>query len=136
MPLGELLEAGAWYAEHGVPVTSRLHASLKSQAAIYAKNPDAAAVFLPNGEIPPVGGVLRQPGLARSLNRIADGGRDAFYGGDLAAQMVDSINARTAASSPSKTSPTTRPTRSPRSRSTTGATPSTSSRPSPRASSS
>ena len=88
LPLGELLEAGAWYAEHGVPVTASLHASLKKQAPVYAKNPDAAAVFLPNGEIPPVGGILRQPGLARSLNRIADGGRDAFYGGDLATQMV------------------------------------------------
>ncbi len=88
LPLGELLEAGAWYAEHGVPVTASLHASLKKQAPVYAKNPDAAAVFLPNGEIPPIGGILRQPGLARSLNRIADGGRDAFYGGELATQMV------------------------------------------------
>ena len=89
LPLGELLEAGAWYAEYGVPVTSRLHASLKSQAVIYKENPDAAAVFLPNGEIPPIGGTLRQPGLARSLTRIGDGGHDAFYRGDMAAQMVE-----------------------------------------------
>ena len=88
MPLSDLLEAGAWYADHGVPVTARLHTNLKNQAAIYRRNADAARVFVPNGDIPAEGSVLRQPGLARSLRRLGDGGREAFYGGELAAEIV------------------------------------------------
>jgi len=87
-PLAELLEPAIWYAEHGVPVTTRLRRIIENEASLYALNPDAARVFLPGGSVPEVGTLLRQPGLAASLRRIAAGGRDVFYHGDLAAEMV------------------------------------------------
>ncbi|MEP6995323.1 MAG: gamma-glutamyltransferase, partial [Acidobacteriota bacterium] len=87
-PLGALLEPAIWYAEHGVPVTQRLRRIIENEAPLYALNPDTARVFLPGGAPPAVGTLLRQPGLAASLRRIAAGGRDAFYHGDLAAEMV------------------------------------------------
>lgn len=87
-PLGELLEAAIGYAEEGVPVTPRMHRLLSLEAPAYRQFFDSARVFLPDGAVPPVGGTLRQPGLAASLRRIAAGGRDEFYRGDLAAEMV------------------------------------------------
>ena len=87
-PLAELVEPAAWYAEHGVPVTARLHRLLANDAPTYRKYPDAARVFVPDGRVPEEGELLRQPGLARSLLRIAAGGRDEFYRGALAAEMV------------------------------------------------
>ena len=87
-PLAELLEPAIWYAEHGIPVTQRLHRIITNEAPYYAQNLDAARVFLPSGAVPAVGTILRQPDLAASLRRIAAGGRDAFYRGDLTDAMV------------------------------------------------
>ena len=87
-PLGELLEAGIWYAEEGVPVTARIHRLLTTDGQTYRHDPDAARVFLPDGQAPAEGTIHRQPGLARSLRRIAAGGAAEFYRGDLAAEMV------------------------------------------------
>jgi gamma-glutamyltranspeptidase/glutathione hydrolase len=87
-PLGELLQPAISYADEGVPVTARLHRLLSADAAIYRMYPDTARVFLPGGEVPLVGSTLRQPDLARSLRRIAEGGRDEFYLGALADEMV------------------------------------------------
>ena len=36
----------------------------------FLKTPDAARVFLLNGEVPPLGHVLKQPELAQTLGRI------------------------------------------------------------------
>jgi gamma-glutamyltranspeptidase/glutathione hydrolase len=84
----ELLEPAIWYAEHGVPVTKRLRRIIENESPYYRQNPDAARVFLPGGDLPAVGTLLPQPGLARSLRHITAGGRAAFYHGDLAAEMV------------------------------------------------
>ena len=88
--LGEVLEAAIDYAEGGVPVTARLHRLLSLDAPTYRKFPDSARVFLPGGNVPEVGALFRQPGLAESLRRIAVGGRDEFYRGGLAEEMVRS----------------------------------------------
>jgi gamma-glutamyltranspeptidase/glutathione hydrolase len=87
-PLAELLEPAIYYAEHGIPVTSRLARIVEREAPIYRRFPDTARVFLPGGSIPAVGSTLRQPGLAASLRRIAEHGRDDFYRGDLMTEMV------------------------------------------------
>lgn len=87
-PLAELLAPAIAYAEQGVPVTPRLHRMLTNDAPLYRANPDAARIFLPDGAVPAIGATLRQPDLARSLARIAAGGRDAFYHGDLTEEMV------------------------------------------------
>jgi gamma-glutamyltranspeptidase/glutathione hydrolase len=53
--------------------------------------PAAAAAFLDKGEVPPVGWLLKQPDLAKTLESIAaDGGRD-FYQGALADRLVDGV---------------------------------------------
>ena len=86
--LAEVLEAAIGYADGGVPVTERLHRLLTLDAPTYRKFPDSARIFLPEGDVPAVGSLFRQPGLADSLRRIAAGGRDEFYRGGLADEMV------------------------------------------------
>jgi gamma-glutamyltranspeptidase/glutathione hydrolase len=87
-PLSELLESATYYAQHGVPVTKRLHDMIKLDAAKYCKYPKSAHVFLPGGEVPQVGATWRQPDLAKSFEKIGQGGAEEFYKGELARDMV------------------------------------------------
>ena len=49
---------------------------------------NVAAIFKRGGHLPQPGQVLRQPELARTLQRISDGGAPAFYRGPIAAAIV------------------------------------------------
>ena len=49
---------------------------------------------MPGGRAPGPGEVFRNPTLARSLELIADGGRDAFYRGPIARAIVADLKAR------------------------------------------
>jgi gamma-glutamyltranspeptidase/glutathione hydrolase len=56
-------------------------------------HPAAAAVFLKDGEVPPLGHRVRQPALARTLEALAAQGHDGFYRGELAAELVREVRA-------------------------------------------
>ncbi len=88
LPLGDLLQSAIAYARDGVPVSQRLHRMLSIDAKTYVQFPDSARVFLPDGEVPTIGSVFREPELARSLERIDGAGWRDFYEGDLAAELV------------------------------------------------
>ncbi|MBT6442426.1 MAG: gamma-glutamyltransferase [Alphaproteobacteria bacterium] len=86
--LGELLQPAVRYAEEGYVVAPRI-------AADWARNVDklhacdtAKRIFLPGGKAPVAGQVHRQPELAQTLARIGEGGRDAFYTGEVAEDIV------------------------------------------------
>src|SRR5262245_27794516 len=87
LPLGEVLRDALQYAEEGFPV-SEIIASGWDGAEALAGDPDFRAAYLVrDGErwrAPRVGEVFRQPDLARTLRRIAEGGRDVFYRGEIA----------------------------------------------------
>lgn len=53
--------------------------------------PDAANIFLHNGQVPDEGHVIKQPDLARTLQAIAEKGFDGFYKGDVAKQLVNEV---------------------------------------------
>ncbi len=54
-------------------------------------SPGIAKLFLVNGAPPPVGHVLRQPELARTLRRLAAEGAEDFYRGQMAQQIEDDM---------------------------------------------
>ncbi len=56
-------------------------------------SPAAASQFLVAGEVPGPGQRLRQPDLARVLERIAEQGPDGFYRGPLAESLVAGVRA-------------------------------------------
>lgn len=86
--LGALLQPAVGYAEDGYPVHSRAAFDWARAAPLLRKDPTAACVFLPRGRAPRAGELHRQPLLARTLRRIAEAGREAFYGGPVAADIV------------------------------------------------
>lgn len=92
MPLEELLQPAINYARDGYPISSRVHRDIGKQVEFLANDATAARVFLPNGQVPGVGSRHRQPELAMTLELIAKHGRDAFYTGDVAADIVDHLH--------------------------------------------
>ncbi len=89
--LGELVQPAARYADEGYPLTALGAALIANSAPDLARHRDTAAVFLPGGTAPTVGSVLRQPGLAQTLRRLATVGAADFYQGELARQMVSAL---------------------------------------------
>ena len=59
---------------------------------LIADDPAASATFTPGGQVPQVGALHRQPLLAETLTHIAEGGRDAFYTGPVAEDIVSFLN--------------------------------------------
>ena len=75
------------YAEEGIPVSETLHRAIQRRQSGF--NDAAAEIFLHQGEVPPVGTLIKQPDLAATLHRIVQGGHDGFYGGDTARLLVE-----------------------------------------------
>ena len=76
------------YAENGFPVSRKLAADIQNEREQVERDRDLAAVFLPGGKAPPVGSVLQQRDLARSLRVLAQEGADALYAGMLAQTLA------------------------------------------------
>jgi gamma-glutamyltranspeptidase/glutathione hydrolase len=74
-------------ARNGFAVTEVLARSITSERDRLAKHPETARIFLPNGAAPPVGSVLKQPDLARTLEAIRDRRDDGFYRGRVAREI-------------------------------------------------
>ncbi|MGH7482352.1 MAG: gamma-glutamyltransferase family protein, partial [Longimicrobiales bacterium] len=86
--LADALAPAIHYAEEGFPVSRILAEDIASSARTLAADPALAAVFLPAGEPPRVGSILRQPELAVTLRAIAERGSAGFYRGDVADAIV------------------------------------------------
>ena len=88
MGLGRLLTPAIDYAEGGFVVAPRIAHDWQVVADKIAKHPGARQHLHRNGAIPRVGEIMKFPALADTLRRIAEGGRDAFYTGPVAEDMV------------------------------------------------
>jgi gamma-glutamyltranspeptidase/glutathione hydrolase len=87
-PLAELLQPAIEAAEQGFPVSEIIAASWRGSERLLKEWPDAARVYLPRGRAPETGEVVSLPELAASYRLIAQGGRDAFYRGPIAQEIV------------------------------------------------
>jgi gamma-glutamyltranspeptidase/glutathione hydrolase len=87
-PLADLLEPTIRYAEEGFPVTEVIAGYWSASQAKLRQWPDAARTFLTDNKAPRAGDVFKNPALARTLREIAKGGRDAFYKGRAAREVV------------------------------------------------
>ena len=86
--IGEVLTYAIGYARDGYPVHDRVAFDWKRNQEVLQKDPAAKRIFLPGGEAPKAGSLHRQPQLAATLEKIASDGRDAFYTGAVAEDMV------------------------------------------------
>ncbi|WP_198118317.1 gamma-glutamyltransferase family protein [Massilia rhizosphaerae] len=84
LPWKTLFQPALRLCEQGFAVSPRLHGLLAEDAYI-RKDPTARAYFYgPDGKPWPVGHILKNPALARTLHEIADGGAEVFYTGHIA----------------------------------------------------
>ncbi|WP_300752742.1 gamma-glutamyltransferase [Janthinobacterium sp.] len=80
-------------AQNGFPVSQRLNGLLAWDQAL-KRDPVAAAYFYDkDGKAWPVGHLLKNPELARTLREIARGGADAFYKGRIARDIAAKVAA-------------------------------------------
>ncbi len=93
MPLSRLLADAIDYATHGSPVTESQARTTRDKRTELADVAGFAPVFLPGGDAPVAGALLRQPRLAATLERLAHAGLNDFYVGDLAANMAGELQA-------------------------------------------
>jgi oxamate amidohydrolase len=93
LPLARLLRDACQYATDGIAVTASQVLSTVSKFKEVAHQPGFAERFLPNGEIPAVGALFRQPKLARVMEQLISDGLDSFYRGALAEAIAEDFKA-------------------------------------------
>jgi gamma-glutamyltranspeptidase/glutathione hydrolase len=84
MPMNKVLEKAISYARNGFPVHEEFASALQRVPANYGKFPNVAEHYYPKGNVPVRGDIFKNPNLASTLEKIAKGGKDAFYKGDIA----------------------------------------------------
>jgi gamma-glutamyltranspeptidase/glutathione hydrolase len=87
LPMREILAPAIKYAREGFPVSELIAYYWDVGSRRLVEQPNFADTFLPGGKAPAKGEIFRNLDLARTLQRIADGGRDAFYKGDIAREI-------------------------------------------------
>jgi gamma-glutamyltranspeptidase/glutathione hydrolase len=86
--VSEILAPAIRYAEQGFPVTEIVGDVWQRYAEPLLKDPWAKQTYLVDGKAPARATVFKSPHLAESLGQIASGGRDVFYRGPIAAEIV------------------------------------------------
>ena len=86
-----LLQPAIKAAEEGYVVTPRTAFDWKNQFEKLKKGTNTERYLLPHGRPPVAGDVIFQSELARTLRAIAARGRDAFYTGEIAQDMVETL---------------------------------------------
>jgi gamma-glutamyltranspeptidase len=91
LDLARLLAPATGYARNGVPMPGNFTAAVARLRGVLEANEAASAVFL-NGAAR-AGDVMRQPALADTFDRVAREGRDGFYRGAVADDIVETLRA-------------------------------------------
>ena len=87
--LDRILQPAIHYAEHGVPIAERVAYDLAELTENL--NPAGRDFYLPWGRAPKVGELFAHTGQVKVLKEIAKYGRDGFYTGEVAEDMVTSL---------------------------------------------
>ena len=95
LPMADNLAPTIRYAREGHPIApviayylARSERSFSQREEMIGDFSNAQATWFADGA-PEAGEIFRNPDLARTLETIAEGGRDAFYRGELARTMAD-----------------------------------------------
>ncbi len=91
LPMDKVLEPAITYAREGFPVTELIAYYMQRSAYVLGKYPNFKETYMPNGKMPAKGEIFRNLDLANTYEKIAKGGRDAFYKGDIAKTIASYI---------------------------------------------
>jgi gamma-glutamyltranspeptidase/glutathione hydrolase len=84
MDMEQILSPAIQYARNGFPVSELIAYYMNASADRLKNYKGFAETYMPNGAMPQKGDIFKNPFLANTLEKIANGGRDAFYKGDIA----------------------------------------------------
>lgn len=88
LPMKSILAPAIRYAREGFPVSELIAYYLEGSAKRFKDYPNFAEIWMPNGHAPAKGEIFKNPSLANTYEKIAAGGRDAFYKGEIAAAIA------------------------------------------------
>ena len=91
LPLGRTLAPAIRLAREGFPVDAEYRRLAGFRFEAMRSGSPAAAIFLDDGQVPREGYRIRQPALARTLELLAEKGREGFYSGEVAEELVRAV---------------------------------------------
>ena len=84
LPMKEILQPSVDYARNGFPVTELIAHYLNIAGRNLSRYDGFKETYMPSGRMPVKGEIFKNPALADTYEKIAKGGRDAFYKGEIA----------------------------------------------------
>jgi len=93
-PMTDILAPAIQYAREGFPVSELISYYLHRSVARIGQYEGFKETYMPDGEMPDTGDIFKNPALAETYEKIAKGGRDAFYKGDIARTIDAYIKAQ------------------------------------------
>ena len=88
LPLARDLAPAIHFAEEGFPLSPVIADDWGRSVRVFKDKPGFADVFMPGGSAPKEGEIFRNPALAKALRVVAQQGRDGYYKGPIAAEIV------------------------------------------------
>jgi gamma-glutamyltranspeptidase/glutathione hydrolase len=91
LPLATSLQPAIRLALNGFPVDKKYNAMMGWRIETIKRWPAASEALLADGEVPPVGHIIKLPDLAWVLEQIAEKGAEGFYSGPVAEKLVKGV---------------------------------------------
>ena len=91
MPMSELLAPAIQLAEEGFPVAPLTAYFWQRGASGQLLNSPGGGELMIEGRGPRAGEIMRLPTLASTLRAVAEGGKEAFYRGDIAVKIAKTV---------------------------------------------
>ena len=89
--LRDALRPAIKVADRGFVVDQTFQQQINENLAAFSQFSSSSALYLPGGAPPAVGSTFRNPDLARTYRLLSRQGMGAFYGGELAADIVRTV---------------------------------------------
>ncbi|MFH8473365.1 gamma-glutamyltransferase [Streptomyces sp. NPDC018000] len=90
-PLRQVLKPAERLARDGFVVDSTFRSQTEGNQSRFADFPATRKLFLPDGRLPVVGSVFKNPDLARTYEQVSRKGIDDLYKGELADDVVRTV---------------------------------------------
>jgi len=84
LDMKDVLKPAIEYARNGFPVSEVIAYEMSTSTARRQNLPGFAETYMPGGSAPRKGQIFKNPDLGNTYEKIATGGRDAFYKGEIA----------------------------------------------------
>jgi len=91
LPWAQLFAPAIRLAQEGFPISPRLSALVAADRFLQLDDNARRYLYLPEGRPKPAGTLLKNPEFAAVLKRVAAGGADAFYRGEIARELAAAV---------------------------------------------